>query len=67
VPRDIDPIADKAHALTAELRAVPHEGGEPVRADDTMARNRRIVAVTQGISDGACREWPAGDDADEAV
>jgi hypothetical protein len=65
--RHVHAQPDEMHTFPAQTRPVNRECRNPVRVNDSMERYVPLVAVPQGVADGACRARPPCQLADKSV
>jgi hypothetical protein len=67
VPGHVHTQTDETHALTTQARAMVGESRSPIRTDDAMARDLRVVARAHDIPDSARGERAAREHSHESV
>ena len=67
MPGQIHARTEKAHAFTTQPRAMGAERGKPVRTDDPVTRDPRVVTRPHDVPDRARREWTTREHSDKAV
>jgi hypothetical protein len=67
MPGHIHARTEEADAFTTEPRAMGAERRKPVRTDDAVTRDLRVVTRPHDVPDRARREWPTREHSDKAV